>query len=84
MTPHYSANLRIELATKELARTVYRSLIPEQYASTSAATKVRIDSEGCTLRLHLAARSVATLRALIHSYLRWIATIQAVIDSVGM
>jgi tRNA threonylcarbamoyladenosine modification (KEOPS) complex Pcc1 subunit len=84
MTPNYSANLRIELASKKLARTVHRALIPEQQASTSPATRVHIDYEGDVLILHLEARSVATLRALINSYLRWTATIQAVLDSLVM
>lgn len=82
MTPSYSANLRIGMASKKLARTVYRSLIPEQQASTSPTTRVHMDFEGYVLTLHLEARSVATLRALINSYLRWTVTIQAVVDSV--
>lgn len=41
-----------------------------------------MDFEGYVLTLHLEARSVATLRALINSYLRWTVTIQAVVDSV--
>jgi tRNA threonylcarbamoyladenosine modification (KEOPS) complex Pcc1 subunit len=82
MTSDYSANVRIELVSKKLARTVYRSLIPEQHASTSPTTRVHIGFEGYVLTLHLEARSVATLRALINSYLRWTVTIQAVVDSV--
>ena len=79
---NYSATLQIELASQKLARTIHRSLIPEQQASTSSTTRVHIDYEGEILTLHLKARSIATLRALINSYLRWTITMQAVLNSV--
>jgi tRNA threonylcarbamoyladenosine modification (KEOPS) complex Pcc1 subunit len=82
MTLQYSAHVQIELASTKLARTVYLALIPEQQASTSPVTRVHVDSDGCVVTLHLAACSIATLRALINSYLRWTVTIQAVLDSV--
>lgn len=68
------ATFEINLPSSNLARTIYCSLKPELDAKT------QITVEDNVITLSFKANTIATLRALTNSYLRWISTIRKTID----
>ena len=67
--------IRIEIGNSKLANTIVESLSPEVNITQKAGTKISIDVEDSVLILCFEAQSIARLRAVCNSYLRWIVTI---------
>ncbi len=70
--------IEVNFSTKNMARAVYSALKPE------LDTKVRLVLEDTVLTINLQADTVAALRALTNSYLRWLATLNNSINAVKM
>jgi tRNA threonylcarbamoyladenosine modification (KEOPS) complex Pcc1 subunit len=57
-----------------IAENLYRILLPEVRTTKAKSSKIFIRREGSALYLDIEASTIANLRALLNSYLRWIAT----------
>lgn len=57
-----------------IAENLYRILLPEVRTTKAKSSKIFIRNEGGALYLDIEASTIASLRALLNSYLRWIAT----------
>ena len=67
-----SAELELELGSKQEAETIWKALKPEECLPAAARCEVNLDLEGKTLRLRVNARDTPALRAALNSFLRWI------------
>ncbi|MGQ9759340.1 MAG: KEOPS complex subunit Pcc1 [Candidatus Methanomethylicaceae archaeon] len=67
-----TSTLIIETEDPSMAENLYRILIPEVKTTKTKSSKVSIRREGGRLYLEIEANSIASLRALLNSYLRWI------------
>ena len=72
--------VRFELGTPKLADTVFQALRPEINVSQKAGAVGSISVKDSVLTLNFETQSIARLRAIINSYLRWIVTI---IDTIS-
>lgn len=78
MKEKHIASVEFFLPSPELAKTIYLSLKPE------AGAKAKITFEDSLITLSLKADSVATLRALFNSYIRWISTIKNAMEAADI
>ena len=78
MNPKHIMSIEVNFSSKNTANAVYYALKPE------LNTKVQMILEDDALTLHLQADTVAALRALANSYLRWLATLNSSINTVKM
>jgi tRNA threonylcarbamoyladenosine modification (KEOPS) complex Pcc1 subunit len=74
-TENHKTTIKLEMGIPKLADTIYQALMPEVNISQKAGVKASISIDGSVLTLYVEAQSIARLRALLNSYLRWIATI---------
>jgi len=65
----YDAIIELDLPSETIANIVYRALKPE------SDIKAQIMVADNVLTLHLTAGTIAVMRALTNSYLRWIGSI---------
>lgn len=78
-----SASIKIWISeSKDLARIMEGSLLPEVARPTSERSKIRVRAMERGLIISIEASDVAALRAASNSYLRWAAAILEVIDTV--
>lgn len=75
-----SSSLRIEFEEERRAATLYAALLPEVRASKPGFAEVSMVLEGSSLRLEVDGRSLAAVRALLNSYIRWLSTSLEVMD----
>lgn len=65
----------MQMGTSKLAETVYKALIPEVNISQKAGVKTSLKVKDSIITLQIEAQSIARLRAILNSYLRWVSTI---------
>jgi tRNA threonylcarbamoyladenosine modification (KEOPS) complex Pcc1 subunit len=68
------SKLQIDLGDADLAEKLEEVLLPEAESTKSKGSKVSLKAEGGVLSLEIEAPTVASLRALLNSYIRWIST----------
>jgi len=71
---YITSTLVINAGDPVIAENLYKILIPEVKTTKSKHSRVSIRSENGVLYLDIEAKTIAGLRALLNSYLRWIAT----------
>lgn len=64
------------------ARILEGSLLPEVNSPTSERSRVEVEAVGEKLFIRMKASDVAALRAAFNSYLRWVAAILDVVETV--
>ncbi|MBC7113115.1 MAG: hypothetical protein H5T34_03730 [Candidatus Methanomethyliales bacterium] len=69
-----NSTLVINTGDPTIAENLYKILLPEVKTTKAKHSKVSIRSENGILYLDMEAKTIAGLRALLNSYLRWIAT----------
>lgn len=69
-----TSQLKVDLDDEKKAETLYLALLPEAKTAKPGVAKVSIRREGTFLVLDIEASSVAALRALLNSYIRWLST----------
>lgn len=69
-----SSLLKIDFEDEVRASTLFASIIPEVKHTKPGIAKVSIAKEGGSILLKIEASSVASLRALLNSYIRWLST----------
>jgi tRNA threonylcarbamoyladenosine modification (KEOPS) complex Pcc1 subunit len=77
------SSLRIELDDPDLAEKLYRAILPEVATTKSKVSKVSISREGGALTIEVEAATIAGVRALLNSYIRWITTSLEVVNLKG-
>jgi len=77
------SNLKIELGDPDLAEKLYRAILPEVATTKSKVSKVSIRREGGALTIEIEAVTIAGVRALLNSYIRWITTSLEVVNLKG-
>lgn len=75
--------LKIHLGNPDLAEKLYKAILPEVSTTKSKVSKVSIYLEGGTLHMEIEAATVAGVRALLNSYIRWITTSLEVVNLEG-
>lgn len=69
-----SSMLTIDVGDEPLAISLSASLMPEVRTTKPRSASITIEQQGCSLVLKIDASSVAPMRALLNSYIRWIYT----------
>jgi tRNA threonylcarbamoyladenosine modification (KEOPS) complex Pcc1 subunit len=82
ITTIYS-DLKIHLNDPDLAKKLYKAILPEVSTTKSKASKVSIHLKDGTLHMEIEAATVAGVRALLNSYIRWITTSLEVVTLEG-
>lgn len=82
ITTIYSV-LKIHLGNPDLARKIYKAIFPEVSTTKSKVFKVSIHLKGGALHIEIEAATVAGVRALLNSYIRWITTSLEVVNLDG-
>ena len=77
MRKKHIATIKINLSSKELAGTIHQALKPE------SDTRVKITVDGSTLTIDFETETLAALRALTNSYLRWIIAAKNTVDAAN-
>jgi len=75
--------IKIHLGDPDLAEKLYKVIFPEIATTKSKISKVSIRLEGGTLHMEIEAATVAGVRALLNSYIRWITTSLEVVNLEG-
>lgn len=57
-----------------IAENLYKILIPEVKSTKTKSSKISIKIEDGCIYLEIEAKTIAGLRALLNSYLRWVST----------
>jgi len=81
MSEPLHATVTVELAP-HLADIVEGSLLPEVESPTSKRSRVKVAVDGGVLKVTVEASDVSALRAALNSYLRWVAAILDVVETV--
>jgi len=68
------STLLIDLNDDDLVKKIEEVLIPEAASTKTKGSKVFVRSDGRLLSIEFEAATVASLRALLNSYIRWIST----------
>jgi tRNA threonylcarbamoyladenosine modification (KEOPS) complex Pcc1 subunit len=69
-----SSVLRLELDDEEIAKGLEASLTPEIMTTKPRAASISIERQGASLIFEMTSSSIAPMRALLNSYIRWITT----------
>lgn len=69
-----SSLLKFDFEDEGRASALFASIIPEVKHTKPGIAKVSIKKEGGSILLKIEASSVAALRALLNSYIRWLST----------
>jgi len=64
----------ISIGDPTIAEKLYRILLPEVKTTKSKQSKISIRRDNGVIYIDIEAKTIAGLRALLNSYLRWIAT----------
>jgi tRNA threonylcarbamoyladenosine modification (KEOPS) complex Pcc1 subunit len=68
------STLILEVGFPDRADKLYRTLYPEFSRTGSKEARVSVRAEGSSLVLQMEASTIASLRALLNSYIRWVST----------
>jgi tRNA threonylcarbamoyladenosine modification (KEOPS) complex Pcc1 subunit len=80
-TNNYTVNIEIKYPlTKELAKIIEGSLIPEIETPISNRSHTQVHTDNSNLYLKIGASDLSAMRAAVNSYLRWV---EAILDIVG-
>ena len=71
---YITSTLVVNTGDPVIAENLCKILLPEVKTTKTKHSRVSIRSENGVLYLDMEAKSIAGLRALLNSYLRWIAT----------
>uniref|UniRef100_A0A7C3EVR3 KEOPS complex Pcc1-like subunit n=1 Tax=Candidatus Methanomethylicus mesodigestus TaxID=1867258 RepID=A0A7C3EVR3_9CREN len=77
------AILKVDFGDDRLAENIRRALTPEAKSSKSAKSAASIRAEGGSVILEIEAAGVASLRALLNSYIRWMFTSSEIVRLKG-
>jgi len=69
-----SSTLIIDVGDESLARSLSASLMPEVRTTKPRSASITVDRQGRSLVFRIDASSIAPMRALLNSYIRWIYT----------
>ncbi|MDH5811512.1 MAG: KEOPS complex subunit Pcc1 [Candidatus Methanomethylicaceae archaeon] len=69
-----TSTLMIDTGDPVTAENLYKILLPEVRTTKTKHSKISIGKKNGILYLDIEAKTIAGLRALLNSYLRWIAT----------
>jgi len=83
-TEFCSAVVSVDLPSSDVAGIIFRSLEPETRVSAGWRSKVWIDVTGRDLVLRFEADDTSTLRAVLNSYLRWVAMLLRTLTCLGV
>lgn len=78
-----SSVFTIETEDEGLTNILYRILLPEVKTTRSKSTRVSLRREGKSLHLCVEAKTMAGLRAILNSYLRWVASSLEILELRG-
>ena len=81
MTLH--STLSIHLDEEVLAEDLLRAITPELTTMKSRGSKASMRVEGSDVVLQIEAPTVASLRALLNSYIRWVSTSLDIVSLKG-
>jgi tRNA threonylcarbamoyladenosine modification (KEOPS) complex Pcc1 subunit len=82
MRKNYHATASFTLPLKNLTEAIYSALKPELMASDFLGSRVQISVEDHSMTVQIEAQNIATLRACINSYLRWIMAIRETLHAI--
>lgn len=68
------STLIIDVGCPDKAEKLCRALYPEFSRAGSKDSRVSVRTEGSSLVLEMEASTIASLRALLNSYIRWVST----------
>ena len=66
------SNLVVDAGGSDNAEKLYRALQPETRSNKSKAAKVALRAEGHMIILTIESSTIAAMRALLNSYIRWV------------
>lgn len=78
-----SAVVSVDLPSSDVAGVVFRSLEPETRVSVGWRSRVRVGVRGRVLVLRFEADDASALRAVLNSYLRWVAMLMKALGCLG-
>ncbi len=65
-----TARINIELASEELSKILFQTLLPETKKPATSRSKVSLQSQDKDLTIYIEARDTSAFRATLNSYLR--------------
>jgi tRNA threonylcarbamoyladenosine modification (KEOPS) complex Pcc1 subunit len=71
----HSAIIQLHNSSSKIAQTIHQALTPEIATSNLEDVHVTVQKIDNLLIFHFKSKNIATLRALINSYLRWVFTL---------
>ncbi|RLG90355.1 hypothetical protein DRO34_05755 [Candidatus Bathyarchaeota archaeon] len=77
------ALIKIDFACERKAKTVFAALKPETLSQPTQRSNVEISLEGKKLVLIVKARDTTALRAAVNAYLRWVDSVQKVLEVIS-
>jgi tRNA threonylcarbamoyladenosine modification (KEOPS) complex Pcc1 subunit len=77
------STIKIELGDPALVEDLYRAILPEVATTRSKVSKASLSRDGGTLCIEIEAATIAGVRALLNSYIRWITTSLEVVNLEG-
>ncbi len=83
MKVHGKAEISIPFSTPKKAQSVYAALYPETKVRFGPRSKVCIRLKRNRLHLMLLAEDTIALRAIVNSYLRWIASCSDTVNTIS-
>lgn len=81
--PSAEISLTISLPSKEIAHTIYASLLPETKVPAGYRSQTRIRTIGKTLELEIAASDLVALRAASNTFLRFVSVALKTVNVVA-
>jgi tRNA threonylcarbamoyladenosine modification (KEOPS) complex Pcc1 subunit len=77
------STFKIDFQNPGLAEKFYCSLLPEARTTKSKTAKVSIARHGSVLAIDIESSTIASSRALLNSYIRWISTSLEIVNLKG-
>jgi tRNA threonylcarbamoyladenosine modification (KEOPS) complex Pcc1 subunit len=77
------STIKIDLGDPDLTEKLYRAILPEVETTKSKMSKVSLHREGGVLCMETETSTIAGVRALLNSYIRWITTSLEVVNLKG-
>ncbi|MEA2089820.1 MAG: KEOPS complex subunit Pcc1 [Thermoproteota archaeon] len=81
MKAHVTVTL--SFPSKKRLNTVLQALKPETKSSPTLRSRVELQGKGKSLTLRFEAKDTTALRASVNSYLRWISSTEAILETVN-
>ena len=69
-----SSVLLIDVGGESVARSLHASLTPEVKTTKPRSASISVERQGSSLMFRINASSIAPMRALLNSYIRWVDT----------